>query len=200
MNIVLASKQIIPTTNNALIVGNSLGYDLTLSHGKMYNLSSKTLVEGLRTCAKLTIWAGKNKFEARTAPELEPINAINQKISEIVENLRGKLRNTFDEVHAFITGGVEYNPKNPVSQQSLDLLNEMYESLQKEGVPTTVIAAQRGDGLKTRINSMSYKNKIFVYGKPIDDVINSKKSSIQDALDDAFDFVELSATPIQIAK
>ena len=145
------------------------------------------------------MWAGKDKFEAHSAPEIEPIQNVADNISKIIENLRGRLRNSFDEVHAFITGGIQYDSHNPVSQQSMDLLEEMYEALAKEGVPTTVIAAQKSDGLKTRLNSVSFKDNIFVYGKPIDNIINSKIQPLEDRLGEEFDFIELdNKIPIQI--
>ncbi len=200
INIVLAAEKVIPTAKNAVVIGNSLGHDLTLNHGQYHHLNTKTLVEGVGPCARLMMWAGKHKFDAHTAPELEPLEGVRQQISTVVENLRSKIKNSFDEVHAFITGGIEYNSQNPVSKQSLDLIEEMYEAMQKEGVPTTVIACQRGDGLKTRLNSLSYQENIFVTGKPIDNVINSKNSSLEDTLNEYFDFVEISDTPIKIIK
>lgn len=191
MKFYLVSQKLAPTTKQAIVIGNTLGHDLTLSHGKYHNVSTKTMVEGLGPCLKLTAWGGKDKFEAHSAPELEPIEAVGDRIRNIVEVLRGRMKNSFDEVHAFITGGVEYNHDNPVSKQSMDLLEEMYESLAKEGVPTTVIAAQRGDGLKTRISSIAYQDKDFIFGKPIDDVLSSDKQTLEEALNNHFDFVEL---------
>ena len=82
----------------------------------------------------------------------------------------------------------------------MDLIEEMYESLTKEGVPTSVIAAQRGDGVNSRLNTFSYKDNLYIYGKPIDDVINSKEG-LKDALNNRFAFVEISDnTPVSILK
>lgn len=200
MKIVLASKQFIPTTKTATIIGDSLGHDLFLNKGQYHHLNTRTQVKGLGPCIKLTAWAEKNKFEAHSAPEMEPIEAVGKRISEMVEGLRGRLRNSFNEVHAFLTGGIERNPNNPDSELSMDLLEEMYKALKKEGVPTSVIAAQKGDGLNTRINTLAFKDNMYIYGKPIDDVINSK-SSLKDALEERFAFVELSDnTPVSILK
>ena len=200
MKIILSSRKLVPSIKNATIIGNSLGHDLTLSNGKIHNMATRILVEGIGPCAKLTMWGGKQKFEAHTAPELESIENIGQSISKIIENMRGKMKHSFDELHAFILGGIEYDKSNPVSKQSMDLIEGMYDALGKEGIPTTVVAGQRGNGLKTRIDSFSQNDNIFVYGKPIDDVINSKTQTLEDALNENFDFVELADTPIKISK
>lgn len=200
MKIVLASKQFIPTTKTATVIGDSLGHDLFLNKGQYHHLNTRTQVKGLGPCIKLTAWAEKNKFEAHSAPELEPIEAVGARISEMVEGLRARLRNSFNDVHAFITGGIERNPNNPVSEQSMDLLEEMYEALMKEGVPTSVIAAQRGNSINSRIDTLTFKDNMFMYGKPIDDVLNSN-ASLKDALEERFAFVELSdKIPVSIMK
>ncbi len=102
------------------------------------------------------------------------------------------MRKSMDEIHAFITGGIEYNPHNPVSEKSMDLIETTYEALQKEGIPTSVIAAQRGDGIKTRLNTLVLNNNMYIFGKPVDDVLASDKSNLKEALEDHFDFVEFA--------
>ena len=192
MNFFLASKRVVPSTKNAIVIGNSLGHDLTLNNGQYHHVNTRTLVEGLGPCIKLTAWGGKDKFEAHSAPELENLNNIRQRVSDIIEGLRGRMRKSLDEIHAFITGGIEYNPHNPVSEKSMDLIETIYEALQKEGIPTSVIAAQRGDGLKTRLNSLVLNNNMYIYGKPVDEVLASDKKNIKEALEDKFDFVEFA--------
>ena len=200
MKIILASKHLIPTTKTATVIGDSLGHDLFLHKGQYHHLNTRTQVKGLGTCVNLTAWAENNKFEAHSAPEIEPIEAVGNRIRDMVEGLRGKLRNSMNEVHAFLTGGIERNPNNPDSELSMDLLEEMYEALIREGVPTSVIAAQKGDGLNTRINTLTFKDNMYIYGKPIDDVISSK-SELKEALNKHFAFVKLSEdTPVRILK
>jgi len=203
MKIILAKKIIIPTNNYPRVVGNSLGHDLTMSHGKYYNLVSDSYLEGLGSCVGLTAWAGKNKFIANSAPELESLKNIDGNITKIIENLRGKLKNSFDEVHAFITGGIKYDPNIKGSKESFNLIEELYESLFRQGVPTTVIAGQKGDGLKTRINSKALADNIFISGKPVDEIILSAKEEhlSKDILEEQFDFVELlDNMPVKIEK
>jgi len=192
MNFYLASQKVIPDTKSAIVIGNSLGYDLILGKGKYHNVNTRTLVEGLGPCIKLTAWGGKDKFEAHSAPELENINNIEQKINDIIDGLRGRMRKSFDDIHAFITGGIEYNPQNPVSEKSMNLIEKIYEALQKEGVPTSVIAAQKSDGLNTRLNTLGFNNNMYIYGKPIDEVLLSDKTDLKEALEDNFDFVEFA--------
>ena len=201
MNIIVSTKQFLPTTKNAMIIGNSLGHDLTISKsGKYHNVNTKTLIEGLGPCVGLTMWTGKNKFNAHSAPELEPINTVGEKISVVIETLRGKLKNSFDEVHAFITGGVAYDSQNPVSRQSMDLISEMYETLFKEGVPNVVIAGQKSDGIKTRLDTVAFGDNIFLTGKPIDSIVKSEKS-LEDEIEEQFDFVEFSKNiPVGLLK
>ncbi len=192
MNFFLASQKVVPTTKQAIVIGNSLGHDLTLNKGQYHHVNTRTLVEGLGPCIKLTVWGGKDKFEAHSAPELENINSVGQRVSNIIEGLRGRMRQSMDEIHAFITGGIEYNQHSRVSQQSMDLIETIYEALQQEGVPTSVIAAQRGDGIKTRLNTLVLNNNMYIFGKPIDDVLASDKNNLKEALEDHFDFVEFA--------
>ena len=74
----------------------------------------------------------------------------------------------------------------------MDLIETIYEALQKEGIPTSVIAAQRSDGIKTRLNTLVLNNNMYIFGKPIDDVLASDKNNLKEALEDHFDFVEFS--------
>ena len=192
MNFYLASKQVIPTTKNAIVIGNSLGHDLILSKGQYHHVNTRTLVEGLGPCIKLTAWGGKDKFEAHSAPELENIDNIGERISNIIEGLRGRMRKSFDDIHAFITGGIEYNPQKPESEKSMSLIEEMYEALQKEGIPTSVIAAQKSDGINTRLKTLVFNNNMYIYGKPVDNILASEKSNLTEAIEDHFDFVEFA--------
>ena len=202
INVLLASKKFIPCTKTTMVIGDTFGRDLTLSKGKFHNTCTRTITENLGPCTKLTMWIGKHKYEGNSAPELEPIENVYHIIDNIVETLRGKVRNSFDEVHAFITGGIGYNPKNPVSKQSMDLIEEMYEALYKQGVPTSVVAAQKGNGTKTALGTLAFKDNIYVFGKPIDEIVlSSQNGDMESILNNHFDYVELTKeVPVKIVK
>ena len=204
MKILLAPKTFkFPAIAPSGIIGSSLGHNLTLGHGKYLNIATKTLTEDLGPCVNLTMWAGKQKFVGHSAPELEHIDrdeGLNITIGRITDNLRGRLKNSLDEIHAFITGGIARDGKSEMSDKSFTLIEEMYEALSKLGIPTTVIAGQKSNGLKTRMQAFAYNDNIFIKGQPIDNITKTDLN-LEDAIKNEFDFVELTKnTPIEIAK
>ena len=55
----------------------------------------------------------------------------------------------------------------------MDLISEMYETLFKEGVPNVVIAGQKSDGIKTRLDTVAFGDNIFNFCTLQDEILIS---------------------------
>ena len=180
---------------NNCVVGNSLGHDLMVKNGKFLSPKNTTSVEGLGPCLQFFLWTPVKVFNSHSAPELESVPDVRKRILENAVKLRDDIKNKTREIIAFITGGMEYDPKLPITSKCNDCINDVYEALQEEGIDTVVIALQKGNGLKNRINTYARENTITCQGGPIRNIPkldkNTKKEDLIEALEEHFDFVEL---------
>lgn len=179
----------------SVLVGDSLGYDLTIKQGKFISPKNTTSVEGLGPCIQVLLWSPLQIFNSHSAPELEKLGQVGKKVVENAVKLRDDIKNKTGEIIAFITGGMQYDPKVPISNESSKFLNEIYDALQEEGIETIVIAGQKKDGLNKRINTYARENSVTCVGGPIKELPkigkNADNKEIQEILEEYFDFVEL---------
>lgn len=179
----------------AYIGDGKLACDATFRKGKLLDISSPTAIKGLGPCVGITLFSPKRKFSAHSAAEFELPQFLSKPMEKVIKNLRGDLKRSYEEIVAFIIGGIQATKENKLSQNSSALVDAYYEELKKHNIPTTVIAGQLGDGINTRLNTYFTTGHIIVNGKPISDLALSEKSGlneIKNALEKKFDFVEIS--------
>ena len=181
---------------DTIFVGSEkLAGDTSLRKGRILGKNTIAAMDGLGSCVGVAIFSPQKKFLAHSAPELDLPQFISKPIKKIIGELRENLQHSYDEIVAFISGGIAWNEKNKLSHNSAALVNAYYEELTKQNIPTTVVASQFGDGLNTRLNTYITSSSLLVGGKPIDTLELTKKSTkeeIQDVLEKHFDFVEIS--------
>ena len=178
-----------------LEVGSSLGHDLSMRNGKIVASSVPKMVKGLGPCVGLAIFANKYKFVAHSAPEHDTNMELNSDfISRKINEVRTKGLCKDEDVTAVIYGGTAYDPQNPVSEMSCELVDSIEEGCKLEGVEPTIITGQFGDGLETRIDSYIGQNQITIWGKLIDKIKqthNASQEEIQKVLSELFEYVKV---------
>lgn len=185
-----------PQLQRKSVIGDSLGYNLTVKNGKFLSPKNTSVVEGLGPCLQFFLWSPHKIFNSHSAPELDHVSDVKKRIVECALALKDDVKNKTQEVVAFITGGMKYNPKLPITAKCNEFINETYDALQDAGINTVIIAGQKGDGLNSRINTYARDNSITCLGGPIKDIPKFKKGmdidECTEILEDYFDYVELS--------
>lgn len=177
-------------------VGNSLGHDLSVKYGVTNTNHTARAIKGLGPCVGITIFTPKYKFNAHSAPEADTNpNFIMKFLTKKIDEIRTKSKCKDEDVSAIVYGGIAYDGKNPISEDSCHLVDVLEESCNLEGIEPTIITGQYNDGLNTRINSHIGTKQITMWGKWIDKMqaaVNASQSDIQKTLEELFEYVKIA--------
>ncbi len=192
--VTLIKNNAYPVSRQSLEIGSGFGHDLTLANGKLAASKRPMHTNDMGPCLAILLQSPNQKFMAHIAPEIEISNTVITRLNKVISEMRNSFKRSYEELIAVITGGIEYNSKSNLSAKSMELAETAYDVFSKEGIPTTIIAGQRGDGLNTRLNLYSHYKNSFIWGKPINSINpkNASQKEVQRALEDNFDFVEIA--------
>ncbi|MBQ7764606.1 hypothetical protein IJ384_04470 [bacterium] len=172
--------------NNYLIVGNSLGHDLSIRHGKLTHVDNAKMVTGLGPCVGLAITSPKQHFVAHSAPEIDTdMNFVSRFLEDVLGKIRYKLNKQDEEISAVIYGG---------DDRSWDLVNTMADVFESENITPTIIAGQKNDSTENRIDSYVRNGHITLWSKLIDKINLTKDATqeqIKNKLEEIFNCVEI---------
>ena len=193
----LLQNKVYPTRNVcATKFENAGGSEYTLNKKcKAMVAKTVTIATDLAPVLGVTLWLPEKKISVCSNPKTETLQSVPDKVRKMIEILHNESRKNYDRMFAFITGGVASDSKNACAQESADLTYTIYDTFQKEGIETSVIADQFADSKTQRINSYCVGNNITLWGEPINQVKlnrDAELSEIREALSENFEFVELS--------
>ena len=174
---------------------NSVKNDFILKNGKAIGAKTVAISTDMAPVVGLTLWTPEKRIAACSTPGIEPLRSVPSMVCKLIEKLKQESRKSFDNMFAFITGGVAYGSKNANAKESVELVDSIYNTLQREGIETSVIAEQFADSKVQRLNSYCVANNITIWGEPINQAKLTKNSGVEEienALSETFDFVELS--------
>lgn len=186
MSINLA-KFVYPETKTTKIIGNFHNY--TVKNGGFANLNRGLRTENINTCTAGVLNADKTNFMFHVAPEQQSISTIKKELEKKIETLR----ETCDDIKAFICGGLELNHKDPESIRSFELYNTIADAFDELGVKFTMMCGkQKGapmDNIYAVNKSVTMWNDSF---KKIFNQDSSKlsKDDILELLENEYQFVE----------
>lgn len=172
--------------DKSLVVGNSLGHDLSIRYGKLGSRDAAKMILGLGPCLGIAISSPKQNFVAHSAPEIDTdMNFVSRFLAETIDKMRYNSKCKDEEISAVIYGGDE---------RSWDLVNTIADTFESENIEPTIIAGQKGDSTKNRIDSYIHNNHITMWGKLIDKIKLTKDATqeqIAKILDEMFNCVEI---------
>ena len=175
-----------PTLKPSLIVGNSLGHDLSIRYGKLSRRDAAKMVLGLGPCVGLAISTPKDHFVSHSAPEIDTdMNFVTRFLQDTVGKMRYNSNCKDEEISAVIYGG---------DDRSWDLVNTMADVFESENIESTIIAGQKGDSINTRIDSYIREGHVTLWGKLIDKINltkNATQEQIVKILEELFNCVEI---------
>ena len=178
------------------IIGNSLGHDLSVRHGRLDSSHMPKMVLGLGPCLGVVITSPKQNFVAHSAPELDTdMNFVSRFLAETIDKMRFNANCKDEEITAAIYGG---------DNRSWDLINTMADTFESENIEPLIIAGQKDDSTKNRIDSHIQGHHITLWGKLIDKIKlthNATSEQIAKVLDELFNCVELpEGTKLKVMK
>ena len=115
------SKIAYPEVKRVIDVGCC--HDYLIGAGKKTATVRSLKSENINSCTAGVLSNGKNHFMFHAAPELQPVSTIKKEIEKQVNILR----ETCDNVKAFICGGLELNKKDSVYKRVLTRVNAILE-------------------------------------------------------------------------
>lgn len=184
------SKFAYPEIKQAKLVGNFHKY--TFNNGMFANVNRGLRTENINSCTAGVLNAGKTNFMFHAAPEMQPLAGIKKEIQSKVE----ALRETCDEVKAFICGGLELNQKDSESVRSFDLYNTIADTLDELGVKFTMMCGkQKGASMD---NIYAINENVNVWSDAFKNLFtpefkNLSKDEILGLLEKEYQFVESNA-------
>ena len=179
-----------------LIVGNSLGHDLSVRYGRLGSKDAAKMVLGLGPCLGIAISSPKQHFVAHSAPEIDTdMNFVSRFLAETIDKMRYNSKCNDEDISAIIYGGDE---------RSWDLVNTLADTFESENIEPTIIAGQKGDSTKNRIDSYIHDGHVTMWGKLIDKIKlthNATQEQISKVLNELFNCVEVAEnTELRILK
>ena len=131
------SKIAYPEVKRVIDVGCC--HDYLIGAGKKTATVRSLKSENINSCTAGVLSNGKNHFMFHAAPELQPVSTIKKEIEKQVNILR----ETCDNVKAFICGGLELNKKVSESVASFNLYNTIADALDDLGVNFTMMCGKK---------------------------------------------------------
>ena len=131
------SKIAYPEVKRVIDVGRC--HDYLIGAGKKTATVRSLKTENINSCTAGVLSNGKNHFMFHVAPELQPVSTIKKEIEKQVNILR----ETCDNVKAFICGGLELNNKDSESVASFNLYNTIADALEDLGVNFTMMCGKK---------------------------------------------------------
>ena len=172
--------------DKSLVVGSSLGHNLSIRYGKLGSRDAAKMILGLGPCLGIAISSPKQNFVAHSAPEIDTdMNFVSRFLAETIDKMRYNSKCKDEEISAVIYGGDE---------RSWDLVNTIADTFESENIEPTIIAGQKEDSTKNRIDSYIHNNHITMWGKLIDKIKLTKDATqeqIAKILDEMFNCVEI---------
>ena len=168
------------------IIGNSLGHDLSIKYGKLGSKATPKMVMGLGPCLGIMINSPTQNFVAHSAPEIDTnMNFVSKFLAETIDKMRYNSKCKDEEISAVIYGGDE---------RSWDLINTIADTFESENIEPTIIAGQKNDSTRNRIDSYIKNDQITMFGKLFDKIKltqEATKEQIAKFLDELFNCVEI---------
>ena len=82
-----------PQLKRKAVIGDSLGYDLTVKKGKFLSPKNTSVVEGLGPCLQFFLWSPNKIFNSHSAPELDQVSDVKKRIVEYALALKDDIKN-----------------------------------------------------------------------------------------------------------
>lgn len=130
--------------------------------------------------------------------KMDTPETIQQGLEAVISDMRSRMKHSYDEIVAVITGGIRFDG-NPQGAKSVELLDSIYNTLAiGEKMPTTVLAEQKIDmanEAEKGINMYTFRDMINLFGGIIKDAKGTKPATpeeVEEAANKMFDFVEIS--------
>lgn len=169
-------------------------HDYLIKNGKKATLNHSLITENVNTCCAGVINAGKENYMFHAAPEMQPVATIKKDLEKAVNTLR----ETCDDVKAFICGGLELDNNNKESVASFNLYNTIADTLDELGVKFTMMCGKRRGAPMENIYAVN--ESTTVWSEAFKDLLEGKPKLSRDEilakLEERYQFVESNAENI----
>ena len=189
LNINIA-KTAYPANKQAKLIDNFRKF--TIANGKSVYVNHGARTENVLNCTAGVLNADKKNFMFQANPAQEPIEFIKKELQKQVDILK----ETCEDVRAFICGGLELNTKDRESVKSFDLYNKIADTLDELGVKFTMMCGKKRDAMPDGIYAVN--NNITLWGDASKSVFkqgngeNLGMDDIVNLLEDSYQFVEIA--------
>ena len=149
----------------------------------------------LTTNVAIILQTLKNKCVIHVNPAEQNMDLVQEHLGDILDNLRDKMRYSYDRVVGLIAGGKAYDTSNSFADKCVKFTDEVCEFMEKEHIPSTKLIEQKTGISNNGINIYSHRDNAVITG----DIVNNFDSAnlktdkqIQKAGEEFFEIFEVS--------
>lgn len=144
----------------------------------------------------------KNKCVINVDPAQQDISLVREQLEQVLADLRGKMKQSYDEVIGLVVGGRAYDINNKFADKGIQLTDAICEFMEAEHIPSTKLLEQNLGRNTKGIDVYTNRNDAVLSGGIIDKFVGTEsntKDEIQAIGEQMFDIFEVSPhAPISI--
>jgi len=137
----------------------------------------------------------RNKCVINIDPAQQDMGVVQEQLGLVLENLRAKMKKSYDEVIAVVVGGRAYDTSNRFADKGIQLTDEICEFMNAEKIPSTKLMEQHLDRHTKGINTHSHRDDAVLTGGIINDfasAVYKAPEKLQETGEKFFDVFEIS--------
>lgn len=137
----------------------------------------------------------KNKCVMNVDPAQQNLALVQEHLSEVLSDLRSKMKKSYDGVVALVAGGRAYDVSNKFSDKSIKFTDAICEFMEDERIPSTKLLEQNLKKPEKGINVYTHRNNAVISSGIIDEFAKASSKApenINSIAEDFFDVFEVS--------
>ena len=153
-------------------------------------------VNNLKDNIAIILQTIKHKCVVSIDPAQQNLELVQEHLGNIVENLRNKMKSSYDEIVALVVGGRAYDSSNKFADKSIQLTDSICEFIEAEHIPSTKLLEQNLSRNSTGMNVYSHRQHAIISGSSINELADLNPSTtqeLQEAGEKIFDIFEVSS-------
>ena len=137
----------------------------------------------------------KNKCVINVDPAQQDMSVVQDHLGQVLADLRGKIKKSYDEVIGVVIGGRSFDASNKFADKGIQLTDEICEFMENEHIPSTKLLEQKMGRHSKGMDIYSHRDFAVITNGIINDfsrVKSQTKEEIQNIGENYFEIFEVS--------
>ena len=159
-------------------------------------------INNLKENVAIILQTLKNKCVINVDPAQQDMSVVQDHLGQVLADLRGKIKKSYDEVIGIVIGGRSFDASNKFADKGIQLTDEICEFMENEHIPSTKLLEQKMGRHSKGMDIYSHRDFAVITNGIINDFSRVKpqtKEEIQNIGENYFEIFEVSPhAPITI--